>query len=532
MLSLALCATLSTPGSANEDTAGTLYAVPHYVDATGVAGLSHSYSGSTDYVVGGGAAAFDCDDDGRADLALAGAEEPLALYRNASAPGRPAFTRLDRALRRPVTGATGVYPLDMDSDGKLDLFVLRFGQNMILHGLGNCRFTDATSAFGLPDRADWTTAFAAHWFGDDRMPTLFIGNYVPRDRPLQKSGNCEENYLLRPSGPDAATYGAPEPLGPGACTLSALFVDWSGTGRFDLRLANDREYYDRGLSEQLWTVEGGTARAFGKAEGWDDVSLWGMGIAADDLTGDGRPEMLVTSMADNRLEALTSPDSGQPKFENIARDLNSTAQRPYAGPDARPSTAWHTAFGDANNDGYSDLFIVKGNVDEMPKMANFDPDNLLLGGPDGFVEAGFEAGIAVDTKGRGGLFEDLTGNGALDILTVNRNQPVRFFANRTALGNWIAIDPRQTGTNPFAVSARVEVETALGPRSRTRLVGGGHAGGSLLPLHIGLGDARSARLRIRWPDGTFGDWVELEAGQVHRIDKRAAPDGAKQAVSQ
>ena len=47
-----------------------------------------------------------------------------------------------------------------------------------------------------------------------------------------------------------------------------------------------------------------------------------------------------------------------------------------------------------NNDGFTDLFISKGNVDSMPEYAAADPNNLLLGQPDGtFVEGAVDAGI-------------------------------------------------------------------------------------------------------------------------------------------
>ncbi|MEM9811848.1 MAG: CRTAC1 family protein [Pseudomonadota bacterium] len=482
---------------------------PVFVDATAVAGLHHVYSGGTDYVVGGGAAAFDCSGDGLPDLAIAGAEAPLTLWRNTGRPGRP--PSFDRSDLVEILGSTGVYPIDVEGDGTLDLFVLRFGRNRLLRGLGDCRFEDATDRFGLPERADWSTAFAAHWEGEG-LPTLFVGNYVPRDRPLARRGNCEVSYLLRPEG---NTYGAPIEI-PGACTLSALFVDWDGVGRFDLRLANDREYYDRGQSEQLLQLTPEGLKPWTSAEGWDDVSLWGMGLAAADLTGDGRPEIAVTSMADNRLEQVR--EGGGPRFDDVARSLGATAQRPYAGPDLRPSTAWHTEFGDANNDGWTDLLIVKGNVDEMPRMAAFDPDTLLLGGPDGFREVGYEAGLAVDTKGRGAVFQDLTGDGARDILTVNRNQPVRLVAGRP-LGGAVAIDVRQLGSNRFAVGARVELD--LGDRivSQSRLVGGGHAGGSLLPLHFGIGARERVKARVIWPDRTASDWREVTRGGSITFEK-------------
>ncbi|WP_284154688.1 CRTAC1 family protein [Algicella marina] len=482
--------------------------MPVFVDATAVAGLSHAYEGGEAYVVGGGAAAFDCDGDLLPELAIAGAEQPLTLWRNTGRPGRPpSFERAEGPLVEPVLATTGVYPLDFDGDGVLDLFVLRFGRNLAMRGLGNCRFEDATDALALPQAKDWTTAFAATWEDGADLPTLFVGNYVPRDRPLQERENCEPSYILRPQG---GVYGRPVSLGKGACTLSALFLDWSGTGRIDLRLANDREYYDRGQSEQLFRLTEDGVAEYGRDDGWDDVSLWGMGLAAEDITGDPRPEIVVTSMADNRMEHLREGDA--PAFENIARELGTTAQRPPVGPDVRPSTAWHTEFGDANNDGWSDLLIIKGNVDEMPRMAGFDPDSLLLGGEDGFREVGYEAGIAVDTKGRGAVFQDINGDGALDLLTINRNQPVRLFAGRP-MANFVTVDLRQDGPNAFAVGASVEMR--LGDRilHKSRRVGGGHAGGALLPLHFGMGGADTAEVRAIWPDGTAGDWQSVEAGK-------------------
>ena len=47
---------------------------------------------------------------------------------------------------------------------------------------------------------------------------------------------------------------------------------------------------------------------------------------------------------------------------------------PHMGDDGRPSTGWHAEFGDIDNDGRADLFIAKGNVDQMPGMATRDPE--------------------------------------------------------------------------------------------------------------------------------------------------------------
>ena len=51
-----------------------------------------------------------------------------------------------------LTAVTGAYPLDIDSDGRTDLVVLRVGQDVILRGLGDCRFERADEALGVRRR--------------------------------------------------------------------------------------------------------------------------------------------------------------------------------------------------------------------------------------------------------------------------------------------------------------------------------------------------------------------------------------------
>ncbi len=54
-----------------------------------------------------------------------------------------------------------------------------------------------------------------------------------------------------------------------------------------------------------------------------------MGIASRDLTGDGVPEVYLTSQADNKLQTLADPDSGQPTYVDIALERGVTRNRPY-----------------------------------------------------------------------------------------------------------------------------------------------------------------------------------------------------------
>ncbi|KIT16742.1 CRTAC1 family protein [Jannaschia aquimarina] len=455
----------------------------------------HIYTGGWEHFVGGGLAVLDCDGDTLPELVAAGGESPMTLLRNRGG------MRFEPGAFPEITGATGAYPIDLDADGALDLVVLRVGPNVTLRGDGACGF--APHDFGIPDGGDaWTTAFSATW-EDDGRPTLAFGNYVDRADPDGPFGTCDTNLLLRPEGEDWSRT----VLDPGFCALSALFSDEDRDGAPTLRLSNDRHYYVRGGAEQVWSLS--ESRFLGPEDGTYAPSIWGMGIASRDVTGDGRPDLALTSMGDQLL--LLSDDGGHAP---APYEVGATATRPHTGGDGRPSTGWHAAWGDVDNDGDADLFYAKGNVDQMPGMAMEDPNNLLLNEGGRFREVGAAAGIASTHRGRGAALADLDGDGRLDLAVVNRRAPLEVWRNVSEAGNAVSVELHQPGGNARAVGAWVEVRTEARVQTQEVTIGGGHAGGTAVPLHFGLGDAERAELRVRWPGGDWSDWKAAAPGRV------------------
>ena len=398
---------------------------PLFVDETRAAGIDHAYDGEYPFFVGGGVATFDCNDDAKPELYFAGGVNPAALYVNESAVGGALSFAKKTSAATDLLLVTGAYPLDFDNDGVLDLAVLRRGPNVMLRGLGNCEFAEATEALGIDAGDDWTVSFAATWERDAEHPTLAFGSYLVPD-----SFDCAPNRLWRPMSTTAAAAPYQNAIDlPAHCTLSLLFSDWNRDGNVDLRVSNDRNY-DREAREQLWRMRAGEPpREFTENDGWRDLVIWGMGIASYDLTGDGKPEVYLTSQADNKLQTLDDTAAG-PAYRDIALARGVTATRPYAGGDVLPSTGWHPEFDDVNNDGLIDLFVAKGNVEGQVDYASNDPNNLLLGTNDGaFVERGAEAGIANDSRSRGAALVDLNLDGLLDLVVVNRRVQVEVRRN-------------------------------------------------------------------------------------------------------
>ena len=505
--------------------------VPHMVEEADAAGVDHVYAGGWEHFVGGGVAAFDCSGDRRPDLVVAGGSNPTRLFVNRSATGGPLrFEERQLELAaRDLLKVTGAYALDLDADGVRDLVLTRVGENLVLRGLGGCRFERANRRWAIDGGRAWTTGLAATWEAGAALPTLAFANYVDRSAPGSPWGTCHDNALLRPEG---GTYREPIALRPGHCALSILFTDWNRSGEPAIRVANDRHYY-RGGEEQLWRLPAGRApRLYRRADGWKPIRIWGMGIAEGDLEGDGFPEYAITSMGDTKLQALDpEADEDRPTYADIAWERGATAHRPYAGGDVRPSTGWHAQFADLNNDARLDLFVAKGNVEAMQDFATLDPDNLLLGHHDGrFREAGTAAGIDRPTKGRGGALVDLNMDGLVDLVVVNRGQPVSLFRNAGVAsdaplraGNWIKVELRQPAPNVEAVGAELSVRTGNVTQVRRVRVGGGHASSSAGFLHLGLGTAERAELRVRWPDGEWSAPIRAFA-DTHVIVERGATE--------
>lgn len=505
----------------------TMGVVPSFIEETTGAGIDSTFTGDWKYIVGGGVATFDCNADGFPDMLLAGGEHPAKFYLNQS-PRGGALKFKEQPSGLELTQVVGAYPIDIDSDGIMDLVLLRSGESIAMHGLGGCKFERANEKWHFTGGDLWWTAFSATWEHGASWPTLAMGSYISITHSIDIDpwGSCTGSVLMRPDAKGTG-FGDAAALKPSFCPLSMLFTDWNRSGTQSLRVSNDREYY-RGGSEQLFHLDPGQPpKPYTADEGWKPLKIWGMGIASADVNGDGYPDYFLTSMADNKLQTLTNPPADgtlKADFKDVAFPLRAIAQRPYTGGDVHPSTAWHAQFEDVNNDCIPDLFIAKGNVSEMLDFAMKDPDDLLLGGPDGkYTEVGDKAGVASMNVGRGAGLPDFNLDGLPDLVVVNRNHPAQVWRNTTAdAGHWLDLRLEQPGTNRDAIGAWIEVKAGDVVMHREITIGGGHASGQATWIHFGLASMTDAQVQVTWPDGSKSEPMKVDGDQFYVLSPGAA----------
>ena len=463
----------------------------------------HIYGGGWEHYVGGGLAVFDCNGDALPELFAAGGENPAQLFLNTTgADGTLSFVP-DTPEVLALTAVTGAYPLDIDGDGTFDLAVMRAGSDLLLQGQGACQFAPF-SDLGFQSGDHWSTGFSATWEAGNTLPTLAFGTYVDRTDPQGPFGTCDDTLLYRPKD---ARYDAPAALSPGYCALSVLFSDWNCRAAPICAVERPSLLCARWAGTDVG--DGGHPRLYTEVEGWKPYALWGMGIASRDMNGDGLADVYLTSMGDQKFQ-LRNPAVPGPVWEDVTYSYGTTAHRPYAGGDGRPSTGWHAAFGDVNNDGRDDIFVTKGNVEQMPDAAQKDPNNLMLQQGDGrFVEVGAEAGIASLRAGAALVDSIATASSIWRWSTAARM--VWQNAGITG-GNWLLLRLRgagRTGCN------RCFCRSTAGDRTQVRevTIGGGHAGSDLGDLHFGLGTAETVDLRVIWPGGQVDDWSGITPDQ-------------------
>ncbi|MGB6364784.1 MAG: VCBS repeat-containing protein, partial [Thermoanaerobaculia bacterium] len=416
--------------------------------------------------MGAGGALFDFDNDGDLDLyliqgslmgpdvSLEDAVEPPhhplpltdRLYRNdlsLDAEGRVVVRFADvtdSAALPPAGHGMGAATGDYDNDGWIDLYLTRFGSNLLLRNRGDGTFEDITDSAGVDDPR-WSVPAVFFDFDRDGWLDLFVGNYldfswakkVPCTTRAGAADYCDPwaydtvgDRLFRNRGDGTfedvtRTAGLDTVAGRG---LGAVAFDADGDGWLDLYVANDR------TPNQLWRNRGdGTffddvlAGAAVNGEGLAEAS---MGVDAGDADGDGDLDLVMGHFTGETHTLFVNVGDGL--FED--RTVRSGLAAPTLA-----ANGFGTGWLDIDNDGRLDLLVVNGAVRALDRLVQqgdrypyHQPNQLFRGRGDGsFEEVTSIAGsvFGESAVSRGALFGDLDNDGDTDVVVTNNSGPAR-----------------------------------------------------------------------------------------------------------
>jgi len=242
-----------------------------------------------------GVTLFDLDGDGDLDLFDAASEK---LYRNDGGKLIDVTAQAGLAKANLAAISIGAVAGDFDNDGKVDLFVLRYGGNALYRNEGNGKFTDVTAAAAVPDYKFLSLATAFVDIDHDGDLDIFIAGFID---PAKTSSSGTRPLAF----PDAF---APAPN---------MLLRNNGNGKFTDITATAR-------------VAGPTGRA--------------VAVVPTDYDNRRDIDLLVINHGDKPVLLGNLRDGS---FRDVASDAG-------LGAGGRFSCA---AAGDANKDGYTDFFF-------------------------------------------------------------------------------------------------------------------------------------------------------------------------------
>lgn len=463
-------------------------------------------------------------------------------------------------LNQEGTGASmGSVWADFDNDGFEDLFLYKWGKPELFRNEGGKRFIRVSEGAGLPG---WINAGTATWFDYDRdgWVDLFIAGYWPDNVRLDSlqttrimpesfeyANNGGRNWLFRNLG-----KGKFEDITKQAgmtstrWTLAVVAADFNNDNETDLFISNDYGMSELYLNEV--TPGGRQMRELGYDSGIGRNPKSGMNASIGDVLNSGVHAIYESNISEegvliqgNNLWMPVAP--GAPRFNNLASVMGVELG----------GWSFGAQFGDLNNDGFVDLYLVNGYVSgkqgttywydfseitgghsriisdaknwpamEGRSLAGYQQKKLWLNSGDGrFVEVAQVVGARDTFDGRSVALADLQNRGVLDVIVANQGGPALLYRNSVKAGrNWIAFELEGSSSNRSALGAQVRVRWKGQEQLQEVVAASGYSAQNQRRLHFGLGEhAKVDTVAIRWPSGLQQTINSPEINKIHQINE-------------
>lgn len=344
--------------------------------------------------------------------------------------------------------------------------------------------------------------------------------------------------------------------------------DINEDGYPDIFVANDS--YER---EYLY-INQKNGSFIDELENWTEHnSFSSMGADIADINNDGYNDVFTTDMLpddDYRLKTLGAFDNidlyrtrlNSGFFHQYMKNclfvndkngkLVETAN--YSGV-AGSDWSWGALFFDADNDGFNDIYVCNGinhdvtNLDFMDFFANEVVQNMVVSGEKQNVDSVLSHipiyqlpnkmyrnngnlqftniaeswGMNQPSTSNGAAYADLDGDGDLDLVVNNENQPAFVYRNnsRELNGNsYISIVLKGTEKNRFAIGSKIKVYKDNQVFYRELFPSRGFQSSVDYKVVIGLGKLQEVdSMIVVWPDRSFTKYDHPTLNQLHTLQQ-------------
>ncbi|MSV29718.1 MAG: CRTAC1 family protein [Bryobacterales bacterium] len=441
-----------------------------FTDVTERAGVrGHSY--------GMGVATGDYDNDGRTDLYVTNHGRNI-LYRNR---GDGTFSDVtDKAGVAASGWSTGAMFVDYDHDGALDLFVSRY--------------------------VDWN--FSRNPYCGDRKPGFRSYCHPDQFKPV--------SHLLFHNNRDGTftdvtvKSGIAKALGKG---LGVAFQDYDRDGWPDVLVANDSFPQQLFHNKRDGTFEE-VALALGLAYDEDGRTFAGMGADFADYDNDGWPDVFINALANQRYSLFRNLKES---FEYVtgASGVGQITAR-HSGWGTRfldyDNDGWLDLFVAQGH--------VMDNIElTQPGLRYLEPPLLMRNIKGKFEDVSIRSGEIFKTPlaARGAAFGDLDNDGFTDIvINCNDGRPV-ILRNHGNTNHWLTVNVEGQAAGA-RVKLTAESGSVI---ERVVSTAGSYLSASDPRVMFGLGQDRRIRsIEVTWTDGSTRKVENLEPGRIVNVAPR------------
>lgn len=509
-----------------------------FEDATASFGLRFEYSFPPSdnptilASLGGGVGVVDFDMDGHVDLFFPQAGDfPQAENRT----DRDSFQRRRGDVFVDVSETAGIVHsdyghgasvADVDSDGFPDLFVTNYGVNQLYlnNGDGTLREVGRDSGFVA---SEWSVSSAFGDFDKDGDVDLYVANYLVRETCRDEDRGDDECGPMHVPAVQDRLY---ENLGEGTFReitvdagvisengkgLGVVVRDFDQDGKLDLFVSNDttqnRLFFNHSSAESISFEESSVQS--GVAVAGDGTAEASMGIASDDLDGNGFPDIFVTNFEAQTNSLYSNIDGRTFVDETDARDL---ARSSYA------TMGWGTQLLDLNDDGYQDVVVLNGQLHDSPMRPQ-----VYLNHQDTFTVLDVPNGdyFSRNWLGRGLALADLDEDGRPDLIATHRTGQPHLLLNRSGTQRSCALRLIGRGGARQPQGTRVTVDVDEASCRRVLHCGGGYLVANEQRVWLTIPAGGIAKLTVEWSSGRKQvlDDVVLDSRVVLRESETSTP---------